>query len=133
MASKIPSEREIFTKNYSNFCGILKNEDSLLPNLVDKHIITFDDIDEVKSKPAGEKGPTLLKHISGPLEAGHTDGFYGLLEIMETHGKPDTQKFARGIRKECPRNNNCGMLHNKLLLHVRICVVTVLHSMWFTL
>ena len=133
MASKIPSEREIFTKNYSKFCGILKNEDSLLPYLVDKEIISFDDIDEVKNKPAGEKGPTLLKHISGPLVTDHTDGFYGLLEIMEAHGKPDTQKFAKSIRKECPRNNNCGTLHNKLLLHVCICVVTVLHSMRFTL
>ena len=105
MASKVPIESEIFTKNYSNFCDILKNEDSLLPKLVDKSIISFDDIDEIKSKPAGEKGPTLLKHISGPLKAGHTTGFYGLLGVMETNGKPDTQKFARKIKKECSRNN----------------------------
>lgn len=53
----------------------------------------------------------MLKHISGPLGAGHTNGFYQLLEIMETHGKPDTKRFSREIRKECPRNINCGALY----------------------
>ena len=105
MASKAFTEREVFTKNYSSFCNILKHEDGLFPKLVNEHIISFDDMDEVKSQPVGERG---RKHISGPLTAGHTHGFYGLLEIMQTDGKPDTQRFARKIKKEC----DYSKLHN---------------------
>jgi len=108
MASKAFTEREVFTKNYSTFCNIIKNEDGLFPKLVDEHIISFDDIAEVKSKPIGERGHTLLQHISSPLTAGHTHGFYELLEIMETNGKPDTQNFAKKIKKEC----EYSMLYN---------------------
>ena len=96
-----PSEKEIFTKNYATFCNVLKHEDGLLPYLVEKNIISQDNLDEIQSKNTSEKGPTLLKHISGPLEINHTQGFYGLLEVMINHGKVDTQEFARKIRNEC--------------------------------
>ena len=124
MARKVPTEKEIFTRNYSKFCDILKNEDGLLSNLVDKGIIKFDDMDEIRNKPAKEKGGNLLKHISGPLEAGFTDGFYQLIEIMETHGKPDTQKLARKIRKECPHTNNCGTLYTICTEYIRMYIYT---------
>ena len=105
MAKNPPSsEKEIFRKNYDKFCNVLKHEDGLLPHLVEKGIISWDDLDEIKSKNTSEKGPTLLKHISGPLDIDHTQGFYGLLEIMINHGKVDTQEFARKIKYECLSN-----------------------------
>ena len=102
MANNPPSsEKEIFKKKYATFCDVLEHEDDLLPYLVEKHIISLDDVDEIKSKNTAEKGPTLLKHISSPLEINHTQGFYGLLEVMINHGKTHTQEFARKIKHEC--------------------------------
>ena len=99
-------EKEVFRGNYARFCDILKHEDSLHTHLVEKDIISPDDLDVIRSKRAAERGPTLLRHISGPLDAGHTHGFYGLLEIMRSHGKPDTQEFARDIIRKCQSKSN---------------------------
>ena len=99
-------EKEIFRKNYTKFCNILKHEDSLHPYLVEKQIILEDDLVEIRSKPPAEKGPTLLRHISGPLQAGQSHGFYTLIKIMRKCGKPDTQEFARGIKRECQPDIN---------------------------
>lgn len=99
-------EKDVFQKNFANFCNILKQEDDLHPHLVDKKIISLDDLGEIRSKSPVEKGPTLLRHISGPLQAGHTHGFYGLLEVMRKWGKPDTQKFAESIECKCQPNGN---------------------------
>ena len=102
MANNPPSiEKEIFRKNYAAFCNVLKYEDGLLPYLIEKNIISWDDLDEIKSKNTAEKGPTLLKHILIALEVNHTQGFYGLLEVMIKHGKMHTQEFARKIKHEC--------------------------------
>ena len=102
MANNPPSsEKEIFRKNYATFCNVLKHEDGLLPYLVEKNIISCDDLDEIKSKNTVEKGPTLLKHISSALEINHTQEFYELLEVMINHGKMHTQEFARKIKHEC--------------------------------
>lgn len=101
-----PTEWEIFTKNYADFCDILQHEDELLPQLVNKGIILINDLEDIKSKNIFEKGSTLLKHISGPLKTGHTDGFYVLLEVMKNHGKLDTKKFAKKIMQGCPKDGN---------------------------
>ena len=114
MAYNVCIEKKIFTQNFSSFCDILKHEDGLLSKMVDKKLITLDDRDEIIAKPAVEKGPTLLRNISGPLEANHTQGFYVLLDIMKTHGKPDTQTFATKIVNECPGSNN-GMYAHTLV------------------
>ena len=107
MANNLSSKAEkIFRKNFARFCNVLKNEDDLLPHLVAEKIITYDDLDEIKSKNPAEKGPTMLRHISGPLEAGHTHGFYVLLDVMINHGKLDTQEFARKIKHECLSSSN---------------------------
>ena len=111
-----PKEWKIFKNNYADFCNILKYEDGLLPHLVDKGIISTDDVDEVRSKSVIQKGSTLLRHISGPLETGRTRGFYGLLEVMREHGKPDTQKFAREILQKSPRSSSNGEFHNSIAL-----------------
>ena len=106
MANNSPSsEKEILKKYYATFCNVLKHEDGLLPYLVEKHIISWDDLDEIKSKNTDDKGPTLLKHISSPLEANNTQEFYGLLEIMINHGKINTQEFAKKIKHECLSNS----------------------------
>ena len=99
-------EKEVFRKNYATFCDIVKHEDSLHTHLVGKGVISPDDLDVIRSKSAAERGPTLLRHISGPLDAGHTHAFYGLLEIMQSHGKPDTQQFARDITRKCQPKSN---------------------------
>ena len=101
MDNNISNERVIFFNNYATFCNILKHEDSLLPHLVETNIISADDQYEIKSKTVADKGPTLLRHISGPLEGGRTDGFYSFLDVMINHGKLDTQEFATRIKDEC--------------------------------
>ena len=101
-------EKEVFRRNYASFCDILKHEDSLHTHLVGKNIISPDELENIRSKSVAEKGPTLLRHISGPLDAGHTDGFYGLLEIMREYGKPDTQEFSKNIKHKC-QSNRKGM------------------------
>ena len=106
MANNPSSEKEIFRKNYARFCNVLKHEDDLLPYLVEKNIISWDNLDEIKAKSAAEKGPTLLRHISSPLEVDQTHGFYGLLDIMINYGKMDTQEFARKIKHECLSSSN---------------------------
>ena len=111
MAYNVCIEKKIFTQNFSNFCDILKHEDGLLSKLVDKKIITLDDREEITAKHAAEKEPTLLRHISGPFETNQTQGFYVFLEIMKTHGKPDTQKFATKIMNEYPFGNNGMYVH----------------------
>lgn len=108
------SERDILRKNYTGFCNILKHEDGLHTHLVQNGIITEDNLHDIRSKSITEKGPTLLSHISGPLEAGYTDGFYGLLEVMMNHGRADTHTFAKRIKREC-QPNSTGM-KNRLFL-----------------
>jgi len=105
MATNTSIEMKVFRNNYANFCNILKRETTLLPYLVEKEIISKDEEDEIRSKPSAEKGSTLLGHISGPLEAGHTHGFRELLEIMRKYGKLDTKNFARKISRECQPNS----------------------------
>ena len=84
----------------------MKQEDGLHPHLVEKQIISADDLADIRSAKVVEKGPTLLRHISGPLQAGQTKGFYRLLEVMREHGKLDTQEFAKRIEHKCQPNNN---------------------------
>ena len=102
----ICKEKEIFRNNYTKFCNIVKQEDGLHPHLVEKQIISPDDLADIRSAKVIEKGPTLLRHISSPLEAGQTKGFYALLEVMREHGRLDTQKFAKGIQRKCQPNSN---------------------------
>ena len=114
MANNSPSsEKDIFRKNYAMFCNVLKHEDRILLYLVEKGIISWDDLDEIRSKNTAEKGPTLLKHISSPLEINHTQGFYGLLEVMINHGKIYTQEFARKIKHECLSSSKLVFIFSK--------------------
>ena len=102
MANNNPSsEKEIFRKNYARFCNVLKHENDLLPYLVENNIISWDNLDEIKSKGAAEKGSTLLRYISSSLEIDQTHGFYGLLDIMINYGKMETKELARKIKLEC--------------------------------
>jgi len=54
----------------------------------------------------------LLRHISGPLKAGHTRGFYSMLKIMEVYGTHATQQLASQIIKAS--NSNSGALMDLL-------------------
>ena len=129
MADNLTTEK-VFRKNYATFCNILKCEDGLLPYLVEKQIISYDDVDDIKSKTVAEKGPTLLRHISGPLEAGHTYGLKCLLDIMINHGKPDTQKFAIRIKRECLFDHN-GRLNRNLYCYFSFRIVIKLNNHLF--
>ena len=104
-------EKEIFTENYATFCNILRDEDSLLPHFVGKKFISLEDETAIRSQPYTAKAPTLLRHISSPLESGYTKGFYDLLDIMIDHGKPHTKDFAEKIKHQCS-NYSDGELYS---------------------
>ena len=93
--------KKIFTKHYSELCGVLKNEDGLLSKFVAAKIITTDDENVIKNDKLTTKGSTLLTHISGPVNAGYTTGFYAMLDIMKSHGKVDAHELAVKILQEC--------------------------------
>ena len=65
---------------------------------VTEKIITTDEEEEIKTYTTkSERVSKLLLNISGPLEAGDSNGFYIMLQIMKTHGVNATQHLANQI------------------------------------
>jgi len=93
-------EKQVFTKNYSRFCDILKNEDNLLDKFVEKKIISYDQAVVLRNAPITRKGQDFLINISGPLDGGQTKGFYIMLDIMKEHGRIGTQDFVADIEQQ---------------------------------
>ena len=92
-------EDKIFSEHYSSFCSTLTDIDDLLKYFVQEDIIRSDDQDEINAlTETPEKVQKLLKHISGPLEAGDSKGFYTMLDIMENHGAQDTKDLANSLK-----------------------------------
>ena len=79
---------------------MLTEIDSLLPHFVKKEIINFKEERLILTERIAEnKVKGLLSYISGPLESGNSDGFYELLLIMKSEGKPPTVKLANDMEK----------------------------------
>ena len=98
---------EILTTHYSKLCSTLSDIDNLLPHFVTKKIININDLEEIKANaPSIRKVEKLMRHISGPLEAGNTEVFYIMLRIMKKYGHQATQKLADQIRKSLPTTDD---------------------------
>ena len=80
-------ELSVFQKHYAKLCNTITDINNLLKYFVSHRIINMDDEEEIKNVVvASEKVRKLLLHISGPLKANNTEGFYVMLNIMKEHG-----------------------------------------------
>ena len=87
--------KEIFTRHYASLCSTLTDVDHLLPYFVQDSIISTNDVQEINAiVTTRHKVQKLLSHISGPLTAGDTKGFYVMLTIMKEHGSQSTYDLA---------------------------------------
>jgi len=92
-------EKEIFTQYYAKLCSTLTDVQHLLPHFVAESIIKLQDEEYINSLSlSSQKVKSLLKHISGPLNVGHTKGFHTMLKILETHGTQATKELANEIK-----------------------------------
>jgi len=74
--------------------------ENLLKYFVTTNIITIDDQSEILDPPTITRKVTLLlRHISGPLEAGDHKPFRMMLDIMEKHGNLATKSLAISAKK----------------------------------
>ena len=92
---------KILTKYYSKLGDVLKHEDGLLSKFVSEEIISTDDEDVINKENLTRKGPKLVSLICGPVKSGYTKGFFTMLHIMKSHGRPDTREIADKILQEC--------------------------------
>ena len=105
-------EDKIFSEHYSTFCSTLNDIDDLLKYFVQEEVIKSDDQDEINAlTETPEKVQKLLKHISGPLEAGDSKGFYIMLDIMDNHGVQATKELANSLKTVISKGS-----HNHYLL-----------------
>ena len=94
-------ELEILQKHYPDLIHTLTDIKSLLPHCVKKRIISFDENQDISAVTASsDKVTKLLEHVSGPLESGNSRGFYDLLTIMKSEGKPPTKDLANKMEKD---------------------------------
>ena len=93
-------EREVLTTFYDKLVCILPVE-SISSKLVSARIITTDDIEKINNTDilSKKKASFILKIIDRSLEAGVTDSFYILLDLMEEHGNVDVKGLVRDIRR----------------------------------
>ena len=98
-------ELNVLTEHYSALCHTLTDVDSLLPQFVQKRVITTDNLEEINAVVTStKKVQKLMTHISGPLRACNTEVFYIMLRIMEKYGHHATQQLADQIRRSLPVN-----------------------------
>ena len=91
-------EFNAFTEYYAKLCSCLTDIENLLPYFVQEKIINPEDQDDINtSAKTQEKVNKLLKHISGPLQAGNSKGFYTMLNIMKNHGTQATIDLAETL------------------------------------
>ena len=94
------TDKEVFRSNYDKFCNTMTDIENLLKYFVSTSIITIDDQSEILAPPKlTSKVTLLLRHISGPLEAGDTKPFRMMLDIMEKHGNFSTKSLAISAKK----------------------------------
>jgi len=102
MATLQTKEQQVFIGHYSKLCDTMTDIDSLLPHFVQQKIIPVDDLEDTSSLTRLGKVKKLLSHISGPLQAGNSKGFYSMLSIMEERGVQATRELAAAMRKLLP-------------------------------
>ena len=88
------AEETVFTENYARLTNVI-NIHTLIPYLIQNKVITTDDASDITScKRDSEKAMKLLEYISHHLQAGYTESFHIMLDIMKTRGTIAEQKLA---------------------------------------
>ena len=93
-------DKEVFISNYSKYCNTMSDVEHLVKYFISANIISTDDQSEIIATPRlTSKVELVLKHISGPLEAGDTKPFRMMLDIMEKHGILATKTLGISVKK----------------------------------
>jgi len=96
MATNKFKAEEIFKKFQSNLISHFSERcdiSSVLASFAAEQVIGPNEVDTIVSLVTPlEKVQMLVKHISGPLEAGDTIPFYIMLKILEQHGGMELAK-----------------------------------------
>ena len=92
-------EKEVFNSFYDKLVNILRVM-NIYDHLVTKGILTTGDIEEIIHEPRSKlKASFVLQKIDSSLEAGITDSFYKLLEVMKTSLNNDVKVLVNDIRR----------------------------------
>ena len=92
-------EEEVFKCFYAKLVKVLPVVDNIYTKLVPEGILDPDDIEEINHMPRSDrKASIVLRKISSSLQAGKTDSFYRLLEVMETSLNDDVKALIKDIR-----------------------------------
>ena len=94
-------ELKILKHYFPDLISTLTDIDNLLPHCVKEEIIDFQEISNISAEKlsSSHKVKKLLEHVSGPLKSGNCRGFYDLLKIMKSEGKPPTKDLANKMEK----------------------------------
>ena len=96
-------------------CHTVTDINELLKYFVTEKIITLSQEEEIKSHiTQSERVSKLLLIISGPLEAGDSNGFYTMLKIMKIHGVRATQQLADDIIAVVDESKLPNLVNNSL-------------------
>ena len=90
-------EYTAFIKFYSQLTSVFHDK-NYLAHFVSAGIILPDDHHRMSTLLDNNRATDLLKHISALLECGEKQGFYKMLEIMQTYGKLHGRQLAEKIK-----------------------------------
>ena len=112
------AEYEVFVQYYSQLVTSLSAV-ALSPYFVKEKIISTADQSLIFSTLVQTTAASLLlSKISSALNAGITEGFYRLLDIVEHHGSIDSKTVITAIRKKLLEVSNDKGNNNVVRLYV---------------
>ena len=93
-------EYKIFKDHYRGLTKLLFTT-NLTPHLIQERVIALADQEKLSAiNTSTEKAEVVLQKISLGLEAGLTESFYKMLEIMKSYGNRDAQQLSMTIEQE---------------------------------
>lgn len=93
-------EFEVFKKHYNDLTKMLFCT-NLTPHMIQEGVILPLDQEEIKAVTTSSgKAEIVLQKVSFALEAGISESFYRILEIMKSFGNHDAQQLSITIEHE---------------------------------
>ena len=93
-------EYVVFKNHYHGLTKLLFNT-NLTPHLIQEGVIAPADHEKLSAiNTSTEKAEVVLPKITSGLEAGLTESFYKMLEIMKCYGNRDAQQLSITIENE---------------------------------
>lgn len=114
VAASCTPEYAVFIEYYSKILGSL-SVSTVCPHLVSEKIISHKEETEILSSVQTEAPRLLLGKIYCKLNAGLTQSFYKLLDILDDHGNIDCQGVIADIRKKLQElKGKCNIKGNNI-------------------